>query len=201
MRGALTVGFVALVLTAGCGQPPQQDVDAAKAALDAARTASAQEYAPAQMKAAEDAYADLQAEMNAQAGKFALFRSYKVAQEKAAAANQAIEQAQAAAQQGKEMAKQQAATAIQDGRTALQEAAALLEKAPRGKGSAADLAALKADLDGAGTSLTEADSMMTGETYREAQAKAAAAKTAIAGVKSQIDEAMVKVQGKGSAKK
>src|SRR5262245_10086812 len=146
MRNALALGLAVLIVTTGCGSPPQADVDAAKSAIDAARQQGAPEYAPEAMKAAEDADAAMQAELDAQQGKFPLFRSYKDAGEKAAAAKQAGEQAQASAQQGKEMAKQQATAAIQEGQTMLTDTQAMLAKAPRGKGSAADLAALKTDL-------------------------------------------------------
>jgi hypothetical protein len=196
MRSALAIGLAALFVVAGCGQPPQQEVDATKAALDAARAQAAPEYAPDAMKAADDAYADLQAEMDAQAGKFPLFRSYKVATEKAAAAKQAADQAQAAAQQAKDLAKQQATSTIEESKMLLQETGGMLEKAPRGKGSAMDLAALKTDLDGAGASLAEADTLLSTEKYREALAKAEAAKTAISAVKTQIEAAQAKVRGK-----
>lgn len=193
MRSVLAIA-VLLVLT-GCGQPPQQEVDATKTALDAARQQGAQDYAPDAMKAAEDAYADVQAEMDAQAAKFPLMRSYKVANEKAAAAKQAAEQAQTSAQSGKEMAKQQATTAIQEGQASLAETTAMLEKAPRGKGSAMDLAAMKTDLEGAGTSLAEADTLLTAEQYKDALAKAEAAKSAISTVRAQVEAAQVKVSG------
>ena len=196
MRSALALGLAVLVITTGCGQPPQADVEASKAALDAARQAGAPEYAPEAMKAAEDADAAMQAELDAQAGKFPLFRSYKDAGDKAVAAKQAAEQAQASAQQGKELAKQQATAAIQEGQTMLTDTSAMLQKAPHGKGSAMDLAALKTDLETAGASLTEAQSLLTAESYKEALAKAEAAKAAIAGVKSQIEAAQAKVSGK-----
>jgi hypothetical protein len=48
----ITLGL-ALSVTA-CGAPPQADLDAAKAAVDAAVTAGAGEYAAASMKAVED---------------------------------------------------------------------------------------------------------------------------------------------------
>jgi len=192
MRGALGIGLVALILTVGCGQPPQQDVDATKAALEAARGKDAATYAPEQMKAAEDAYQDLQAEMDAQASKFPLLRNYKVAQEKATAAKQAADRASTSAEQGMEMAKQQSATSITEGKQMLQDTTALLAKAPKGKGSAMDLAALKTDLDGAGANLMEADSLVAQQKYKDAMTKADAAKTAIAGVKQQLDDAMAK---------
>ena len=190
----LVIGVATLGLVAGCASPPQQDIDAAKAAVEAARQQGAQEYAPDALKAAEDAYADLEAELNAQSEKFTLFRSYKVATAKATATKQAADEAQTAAQTGKELAKQEAAGALQQARTTLQETAAMLETAPRGKGSAADLAMLKADLEGAGATLAEVDGLMAAERYGEAKAKVDAAMTAITGVKSQIEAAQAKVK-------
>jgi hypothetical protein len=189
------IGLTAVGLAAGCAEPPQESIDAAKAALDGARK-QAKEYAPEALKTAEDAYADLEAELAAQSKKFAAFRSYDAATAKAAAARQAADGAKTAAQAAEQAAMQAAASAIEAARTTLGETMAMLESAPRGKGSAADLAALKTDLETAGAMLAEGESMMASKRYKEGQAKADAAMTAITGVKTQVEAAMAKVQAK-----
>jgi hypothetical protein len=196
MRSPLwfSIGLTAFGLAA-CSSPPEAGVEAAKAALDAARP-QAQEYAAAELKAAEDAYADLEAELNAQSKKFTLFRSYDAATAKATAAQQAADNAKAAAQAGEQAAMQAAASAVQGAQTALAQTMAMLESAPRGKGSAADLAALKTDLESAGAMLAESEAMMSAKRYKEVQAKADAAMNAINGVKTQVEAAMAKVAKK-----
>src|SRR5262245_59672517 len=95
--GVFLAGIFAVALLVGCAKPPQADVDAAKAAVQQARSMEAADYAPDALRAAEDAQAQLDTELKAQEEKFALFRSYKKATELAATAKAAGEKAQTAA--------------------------------------------------------------------------------------------------------
>ena len=74
---ALVLGLA--VMTVACGAPPTADIDAAKAAVTAAATAGAGDYAAASLKAAEDAQAALDAELKAQEAKW--FKSYDKAKQ------------------------------------------------------------------------------------------------------------------------
>lgn len=47
--------LIALVLVAACSAPPQKEIDLAQGALDAARAAGAEQYAPQEYAAARDA--------------------------------------------------------------------------------------------------------------------------------------------------
>mgnify|MGYP001765340840 CR=1 FL=1 len=197
MRKTMMVFGLMLVLAmVGCQKPPQVEIDGAKAALDAARTAEAMDYAPDSLRAAEDATAALDAELKAQEQKFALFRSYKKSKELAAAALAAGEKASADAAAGKEEAKQQAQALITDATTALNDAKALLEKAPRGKGTQADIEAMKGDLAGVESSLAEAQNAFNAEKYLDAKSKAEAAKAAAGNVKSAIEQAIEAKKGR-----
>ncbi|MGQ0721287.1 MAG: hypothetical protein ACT4PE_06895 [Candidatus Eiseniibacteriota bacterium] len=189
----LVSGITFALLVAGCAEPPQAEIDAVKAALDEVKAGDAPEYAPDAVRAAEDAQAALDAEIKAQAEKFALTRNYDVALQKAEAAKTAAADAQAKAAAAKEKAMNDATAAIAAQRTALAEARTLLAGAPKGKGSKADLAALGTDLDGAETSLNEADALMASGSYRESAAKAQAAGSAIMAVKTQVEDAMAAV--------
>ena len=184
----LLVGFA--VATAGCSSPPQADIDAATAAIGEAASAGAGEYAADSLKSAEDARAALEAELKVQEEKFALFRSYTKTAELAAAAKAAGEKAGQDAMAGKEAAKNAASAVIEEAKTALTEAQALLEKAPRGKGTQADLEAMKADLTAAATSIGEAEASFAAERYLDARAKAEAAKTAATTVTTAVQQAI-----------
>ena len=191
MRKTMMVFALMLVLAmVGCQKPPQVEIDGATAALEAARTAEAMDYAPDALRAAEDAAAALDAALQAQEQKFALFRSYKKSKELAAAALAAGEKASADAAAGKEEAKQQAQALITEATTALDEAKALLEKAPKGKGTQADIEAMKGDLAGVESSLAEAQNAFNAEKYLDAKSKAEAAKAAAGNVKSAIEQAI-----------
>src|SRR5512139_1415362 len=181
----LTLGL-ALTVTA-CGAPPQADLDAAKAAVDSAMTAGAGEYAAASMKAVEDAQAALDAELKAQEGNW--LKSYTKAKELAAAVKTAGEKAAADAATGKETAKNEATAAIGEVKTLLTDAQALLDKAPKGKGTAADIEAMKTDLTTAGTAIAEAETALGSGKFLDAKAKAEAATKTATTIKDAIEAA------------
>src|SRR5262247_4022333 len=71
----LVVGLLAMVV--GCSKPPQAEIDGATAALSAAKSAEAGEYAAESLSKAEDAMNAVNAELKVQEEKMALFRSYE----------------------------------------------------------------------------------------------------------------------------
>ena len=199
MRHRLSVALVLIGLTsataAGCAQVPQADIDAAKASVEQATTAGAADYAEESFRAVQDAQTALDAELAAQADKFALTRSYSKATELAAALKAAADTAAQDAVTGREAMKNEAMTLIADAKAALTQAQDMLAKAPRGKGTAQDIEALKADLTGAATSITEAETAFATDNFREAKAKAEAAKAAAASVVTAVEQAMAARRG------
>jgi TonB family protein len=97
---AIALGLA--ITVTGCASPPNEDVEAAKVALDRAATERADRYAATSLKAAQDARAALDAELNAQQGKW--FKSYDKTKELAVAAKAAGDKAAADAVAGKEKA-------------------------------------------------------------------------------------------------
>jgi hypothetical protein len=186
--GALILVLGLTVAVGACGSAPTADIEAAKAAAASAASAGARDYAPESLKAAEDAQAALDAELQAQEGKW--FKSYDKAKELAAAVKTASDKAAADAAAGKEKAAAAVAQAITDAKAALAEAQGLLEKAPKGKGSAADLAAMKTDLDNAVNTIAEAETAAGSGKYVDATAKAEAAKNAATSVKTAVETAI-----------
>jgi hypothetical protein len=190
-RTTRNVFIVAVALVAaGCAQPPQAQIDAAKASLDKAAAAQAAEYAPEAFAAVRDAQAKLDAELTAQSGKFALTRSYDEATKLATAVVDAGNKAATDAVAGKQALQAAVSAAVKDAETAIADAEAALNTAPKGKGSKADLDALKADVTAARSALGEAQTAVTGEHYKDAKAKADAAKEKAAGVKAAIEQAI-----------
>lgn len=192
---AIVLGVSIAALAAGCAQPPQTEIDATNAAFEAANAAEAQTYAADSQKAAQDAKSQLDAELTAQEEKFALFRSYSRASELAASAKMAAETAEKDAAAQKARIRTEATKMIADTRTALGETMQLLEKAPRGKGSQADIAAMKADLANVETSLGEADSALSAGKLMEARSKAEAAMKMVQQTKSAIEQAQAMRSG------
>jgi hypothetical protein len=188
VRAGLMLLVLGLSVTlVACATPPTADIDAAKTAISGAEAAGAAEYAADSLKAAQDAQAAVDAELKAQEAKW--FKSYDKAKELATAAKAAGEKATTDAAAGKEKAKADATAAIEAAKAALTEAEALLAKAPKGKGTAADLAAMKTDLETAGKTIADAEAALGNVKYLDAKAKAESAKAAATTVKDAVEAA------------
>ncbi len=191
--------LLGLAMVAGCAKPPQAEIDAANAALQSAKAAEAAEYAPASLREAESAVAAMNAEVEAQAKKFALTRSYKQAATLAANAKAAGDKAAADAAAGKEKAKADAEALQGQVKTAMDEANAALATAPKGKGTEMDIQAMKNDMATVATQISEGEAAQTAGKYLEAKAKFESALSMANNVKSQIEQA--KQMKAGAARK
>jgi hypothetical protein len=76
LRVALFVACAAIVLIPGCSQAPNQAVAETRAALEAARKAGAEVYAPSQFKAAKVSYGLAMKEISAESRKLPFLRKY-----------------------------------------------------------------------------------------------------------------------------
>jgi len=86
--------------------------------------------------------------------------------------------------------KAEATTLIAGVKTQVDATKKLLDKAPKGKGSAADIAAMKSDVAGVETSLGEMDAAMTAGRYKDAKAKADAAKASLDKITADVQAAV-----------
>lgn len=183
---------VALVLAgtlAGCSEAPTQAVQEAEAALRAVEDAGAAQYAPVSLTAANEAMAQLKAELTVQGDKMSLLRRYGTAQELAAAARLSAETALAETEAAKQRAHDAAQADIEAAGLLLETVRPLLAAAPRGKGSEADLRVMEADLLGVEGTLTEARADLASGDFIAAQAKASAAQQSLGEIKAAIEAA------------
>jgi ABC-type transporter Mla subunit MlaD len=186
--------LVAFVFTS-CAKQPTQQMDAAKAAVQAVEAAKGNVYAKDELNKLK---ADLQAamdEVTAQSKKF--FKKYGKAKEML---DKVVTDANAVKAQIPariEEAKKAAEAAINEAKAAYDNAKALLEKAPKGKDTKADIEALKADLAGLDSQMTEVQNAMTAEDYFGAKDKATAIKDKAAAIAEQVQKAIAKVKVKG----
>lgn len=183
------VPVVLSLAVASCAKPPEADIQAARAALDSARAAGAVEYASQSLTVAEDAMAKLDAEIQAQQGRFFMVRSYDQARQEATTAAAAARLATSEAVMAKEKARSESSELLARANTLLTEAGELLAVAPAGKGTAMDIAAMTADVQSASQTLQEAQQAFDAGRYQEASAKASGAVAAIEGVKAAIEQA------------
>lgn len=184
-----TFVLVSALALAGCASEPVEDVRAADSALEEARRLDAVTYAADEWQAASDARARLDAELAAQEDRFALFRSYGQARNLALETRTAAKNAEERAIQGKQQARDDASALLAQARDAHARAQQALETAPGGKGTRADLAALRADASAIETTLAEMQQAFDAEDYLTAKARAEAAVQAAEEVVRQIEEA------------
>jgi hypothetical protein len=172
----IAVGLVSiLALLSGCAKAPQQVVDAANAALQAAEEAQANLYVPDLYNAAKDSLNAAMEEINAQGSKFALTRNYGRAQQLLEAATKAATDAQAAVAAKKDEVMAEAQNLKTQAEAAVEETKKLLAKAPKGKEGKEVLEQMQAELSGAETALTEATSAMDSGDFIGARDKVKAA--------------------------
>jgi hypothetical protein len=199
---ALWFGILVLLLmgVASCAKPPEMEIQAAQAALDQAKVKEATEYASAEYRAAADSLTAANAEIDRQKAKFALFRSYKNATQKALSAKTAAEQAATAAVRNKELARQEAEAALA---TAVQEIAdtrALIDsdlgkRLMRAKEAKQALTQIVADLDAAEATLANVREGIGNERYRVATSMGNEAVAKVQQLRSEVQTAIDKMTG------
>lgn len=186
----LLIVVAATLLAAGCAQPPTDAVNAARAALETARTSEAADYAAESLAVAENALSSLDAEIKAQSEAFALTRSYDKAADLAAAAQAAAEKATADAEAGREATKNEATARFEAAKANLVETADMIARAPKGKGTQADIEAMKVDLAGVEAGIADFEAAFSAGRYKEALAKAEAANQTLDRIKADIQAAI-----------
>jgi hypothetical protein len=196
----IIVGFVVMAFVAGCGTKPQQEIDATTAAMNAVISEGLGKYAPEDEKKLKDAMVAVNEELKVQEGK--TFKNFDKTKQLLADLNKLAADMKAALPAKKEKAKQDAMAAMEAAKAALADAKKILAKAPKGKGTAADIEALRGDVKGAEEMLPEVQGLIEKEDFSAAMTKANAIKDKAAGVDDQVKKALEKVQGmKAPAKK
>ena len=160
-----------LALIAGCSKAPEAEMQAANQAIEAARTAEAEAYAPAAWRTAQDTLQAATAAKTEQDGKFALFRSYGKSKEMFVAAQQLANAASAASETEKEKVKQEVIGLLSQAKAGIDAATAALAKAPKGKDTKAELELIKADLDGLTPAYADAEADFNSGKYLTARTK------------------------------
>lgn len=179
MRKRIALSLVAAVavlgLVAGCAKAPDPaQIDAVKAAVQAAKAAEADRYVPAIYNAANDSLNAALAEIEKQNAKFALFRKYGVATHLLQVAEEKAKEAAQAVEVKKEEVKNEATGLIQQGTDAVAQAKKLFAKAPRGKEGRQALELIKSDITTVENTLAEATAAMDKGDYLTARDKAKA---------------------------
>jgi hypothetical protein len=146
----------ALLVLVSCAKAPEQEIQNANTAIETARASEAEDYAPDAFAIAMDTLTAAMAAKEEADGKFALFRSYSKSKELFIRAEALANEAQVTAQTEKERVRMEAEGLLTPAKALLDSADVALKKAPKGKGTKAeielitqDLNATKAEYDGA----------------------------------------------------
>ncbi len=168
----LTMIAAALFFTS-CGKLPQNEIDAAKDALEQAKTAQADLYLQADFYALQDSLNAMVVAIEEQKSK--MFGNYKLATEKLNEITVQATDLVAKTELRKEEIKTEVASAQSAITTLLEENSQMLELAPKGKGETEVLEAIKVEIDGVSSSVSEVPALIENGDLLNAQTKMKAA--------------------------
>ncbi len=193
------LGLLVVAFLAGCASKPQKEIDETTAAVNAVVQEGLGKYSPENEKKVKDALAAAMDEIKVQEGK--TFKNFDKTKQLLADAKKMADEQKAALPAMKEQAKQNATSAVDAAKAAVEDAKKVLAQAPKGKGTAADIEALRGDVKGAEDMLPEVQGLIDKEDYAGAVTKANAIKEKAEGVSNQVKQALEKVQAEKAAKK
>ena len=197
MKNKVLMGLAAIAMVAvlsSCGKKPQVEIDATNAAIEAAKTAEAPVYVPAEFAAVQDSMAAINADIAAQESK--LFKKFGPAKLKLAETLTLANKVAADAAVKKQEVKKEVETLITDVKAVIEENTALLKKAPRGKEGAAVLEQMKTEMATIEASVVEAQGLYDKGAFMDALNKVKAAKERATGINTELKDAIAKVKGR-----
>lgn len=192
LMGLATVAMVAFL--SSCGKVPQAQIDATNAAIEAAKTAEAAVYVPAEFTAVQDSMNAIMAYVETQNSK--LFKKFGPAKIKLDATLALANQVAANAATKKEEVKKEVETLLTDIKAVVEENKTLVTKAPRGKEGAAVLEQIKTEMATIEASIAEAQGLYDKGAFMDADNKVKAAKERAASINTELKDAIAKVKGR-----
>jgi hypothetical protein len=197
---AILVGLVMVASVAACGKQPVAEIDSAKEAVEAAVHDGSEVYVADDFRKVNEAMTAAMEEVKVQDGK--LFKNYDKANAMLAEVKSQAETVKTKAVAERDRLLHQAETDLDASRTAVGSARELLNNAPAGKGSAADIMVMKADVTGLEGTLSEIQAMVAAGDFSEASERAKAVSEKAAAISNEVQVALAKkaaAQGKKAA--
>jgi hypothetical protein len=195
MKNKVLMGLAAIAMVAvlsSCGKKPQAEIDATNAAIEAAKTAEAAVYVPAEFTAVQDSMSAIMADVAVQESK--LFKKFGPAKLKLQATLALANQVAANAATKKEEVKKEVETLLTDIKAVIEENTTLMKKAPRGKEGAAVLEQIKTEMATIDASVVEAQGLYDKGAFMDADNKIKAAKDRATGINTELKDAIAKVK-------
>jgi len=195
MKNKILMGLAAIAMVAvlsSCGKTPQVEIDAASAAIEAAKTAEAAVYLPAEFAAVQDSLNAVMTEIAAQESK--LFKKFGPAKAKLASVVTLANQVAANTATKKDEVKGEVANLMTSIKTVIEENGKLIPKLPRGKEGAAVIEQIKADVATVDAAVVEAQGLFDKGSYMDALNKINAANEKATALNTEVKEALTKAR-------
>ncbi|HPM88667.1 MAG TPA: hypothetical protein PKX27_11820 [Bacteroidales bacterium] len=195
MKNKVFMGFAAIVMVvvlSSCGKVPQAQIDATKAAIEAAKAAEVNVYLPDEFAKVQDAMNTVLADVETQKSK--LFKKFGDVKVKLDEVTNMANQAVAGVAAKKEEVKNQTQTLLNDIKAVAEENTKLVPKLPRGKEGAQVIEQIKTDLTGVESAVAEAQGLFDKGSFMDAMNKVKAAKAKADALNSEIKEALRKAR-------
>jgi hypothetical protein len=195
MKNKILMGLAAIAMVAvlsSCGKTPQVEIDAANAAIEAAKTAEAAVYLPAEFAAVQDSLNAVMTEIAAQESK--LFKKFGPAKAKLASVVTLANQVAANTATKKDEVKGEVANLMTSIKTVIEENGKLIPKLPRGKEGAAVIEQIKADVATVDAAVVEAQGLFDKGSYMDALNKINAANEKATALNTEVKEALTKAR-------
>jgi len=195
MKNKVLMGLAVIAMVAvltSCGKKPQAEIDAATAAIEAAKTAEAAVYVPAEFAAVQDSLNAALAAITEKESK--LFKNFKGETAKLASVITLANTVAANAATKKEEVKAEAANLMTAIKAVIEENGKLIPKLPRGKEGAAVIEQIKADAATVDASVVEAQGLYDKGSFMDALNKIKAAKEKADGLNAEVKEVLTKAR-------
>jgi predicted small lipoprotein YifL len=195
MKNKVLMGLAVIAMVAvlsSCGKKPQAEIDAANAAIEAAKTAEAAVYVPAEFAAVQDSMNAVVADITAKESK--LFKNFKGETAKLANVLTLANTVAANAATKKEEVKAEAANLLTGIKTVIEENVKLIPKLPRGKEGAAVIEQIKAEVATVDAAVVEAQGLFDKGSFMDALNKVKAAKEKAEGLNAEVKEVLTKAR-------
>jgi hypothetical protein len=195
MKNKILMGLAAVVMVAvlsSCGKKPQAEIDAANAAIEAAKTAEAAVYLPAEFAAVQDSLNAVMTDISAQESK--LFKKFGPAKAKLTGIVTLANQVAANTVTKKEEVKGEVANLMTSIKTVIEENGKLIPKLPRGKEGAAVIEQIKADVATVDAAVVEAQGLFDKGSFMDALNKIKAANDKAVALNTEVKEALTKAK-------
>jgi len=195
MKNKILMGLAAVVMVAvlsSCGKKPQAEIDAANAAIEAAKTAEAAVYLPAEFAAVQDSLNAVMTDITTQESK--LFKKFGPAKAKLTSIVTLANQVAANTVTKKEEVKGEVANLMTSIKTVIEENGKLIPKLPKGKEGAAVIEQIKADVATVDAAVVEAQGLFDKGSYMDALNKIKAANDKAVALNTEVKEALTKAR-------